>query len=283
MVSIQVRAAGMNPADLKQLAAPSSQHSLPLSLGYEVAGVISGMGPNARLASGGGEVGDEVIAFRVSGGYASELIVPDVDVFAKPQNLSFPEAANLLLAGSTAAEMLHRARVRSGETILLHGASGAVGVSVLQQAREIGAHVIGSASRSRFDVVKRFGGTPIEYGEGLLERTRAAAPDGVSAALDTGGTDEAIRVSLSMAHDRDRVVSIVAAAEAQAERFTYISSRLPASSAYRDEVRSRLIALAALGKLEVPMARTFPFSRAPEALSLLSRGHPGGKIALIPD
>jgi len=75
--------------------------------------------------------GDEVLAFRIDGGYASVLTVPAADVFAKPVGLDFPAAANLLLVGATAADTLRTVEVEAGDTVLVHGASGSVGVSVL--------------------------------------------------------------------------------------------------------------------------------------------------------
>ncbi|QIG38127.1 NADP-dependent oxidoreductase [Microbacterium sp. 4R-513] len=289
-VTIAVRAAGVNPADYKHIRssrAPGSEE-LPIPIGYEVAGVVTAIGgPDAggqptRIGSGDVAVGDEVLAFRVTGGYATDLTVPARDVFAKPAAISFPEAANLLLAGSTAAEMLHVTRVREGDTILVHAASGAVGVSVLQQARLLGARAIGTASRGSFDVVERFGGTPVEYGDGLAGRVRELAPDGVAAALDGIGTDEAIEVSLELVADRSRIVTIVAGQRAKEDGFVIIGGAMPASKAYRDEVRAELVRLAGAGELVVPMARTYPLAEAVEALELVRTGHPGGKVALIP-
>ena len=144
-VTIEVRAAGMNPSDYKGLAR-GDRVSLPRPVGSEVAGVLAALGPGTEIASGGGAVGDEVLAFRIAGGYASAVTVPAADVFAKPAALDFPAAANLLLAGATAAETLHRVKAAAGETILVHGASGAVVVSVLQQARLLGVRAIGTAS-----------------------------------------------------------------------------------------------------------------------------------------
>jgi NADPH:quinone reductase-like Zn-dependent oxidoreductase len=203
-------------------------------------------------------------------------------VFAKPAALGFPEAANLLLAGTTAAEMVALTDVAAGDTVLLHGASGAVGVSVLQQARRLGARVIGTASEARFDVVERFGGVPVAYGDGLEERVRAAAPGGVDVALDAVGTDEAIDVSLALVPDRARVLTIASMARAAADGFRAVGGAQPASAAFRDEARAGLIALAGAGELIVPIARTFPFTDAPTALDLLRTQHPGGKLALIP-
>jgi NADPH:quinone reductase-like Zn-dependent oxidoreductase len=279
-VTIEVRAAGMNPADYKHVARGGDRSLLPLRVGYEVAGVLRAIGPETEIASGGGAVGDEVLAFRISGGYATTVTVPAKDVFAKPENLGFPEAANLFLAGSTAAEALHVVGVKAGETILVHGASGAVGVSVLQQARVIGARVIGTASEKNFAVIREFGGEPVAYGHGLEQRVRDAAPDGVVAAIDTVGTDEAIDVSLALVADRQRIVSI-ASARSSAEGIKGIGGQMPESAKFRDEVRPRLVQLAADGRLVVPIARTFPLDDALDAMKLLSGQHPGGKLALL--
>jgi NADPH2:quinone reductase len=280
-VTIAVRAAGMNPADAKHVAR-GDEAEFPKAIGYEVAGVVSAIGADTTIASGPVAVGDEVLAFRISGGWATEVTVAAGDVFAKPPRLSFAEAANLLLAGSTAAEMLNATHVGAGDTLLVHGASGAVGVSVLQQAALRGARVIGTASKSSFDVVTRYGGTPVTYGDGLEQRVREAAPEGVVAALDCVGTDEAVDVSLALVADRDRIVTIAAAERAKAEGFTAIAGAIPASQAYRDSVRADLLRLAAEGRLVVPVARTFPLADALEAVTLLMGRHPGGKLALEP-
>lgn len=283
-VTIQVRAAGMNPADFKHVARPGDRGALPVAIGYECSGVISAMGAGTEIASGGGAVGDEVLAFRIRGGYSSAITVKAADVFAKPATVSFEEAAGLLLVGTTAAEMLHVTGVAAGETVLVHGASGSVGVSVLQQASSIGrVRILGTASEKNFDVVRRFGGEPIAYGPGLEERVRDAAPDGIHAALDTVGTDEAIDTSLALLPEqRGRIVSIAAMGRAEAEGYRIIGGAMPASAVFRDAVRSRLIELAARGELVVPIARSYPLSEARAALEELAAQHPGGKLVLIP-
>ncbi len=166
---------------------------------------------------------------------------------------------------------------------MLHGASGAVGVSALQQARLLGAHVIGTASEQNFGMITRFGGIPVQYGPGLEDRIRQLAPGGVVAALDTAGTDEAIDVSLALVQDRTRIVSIVAFGRAQQEGYQAISGFIPASGAFRENVRAHLVKLAAEGKLVVPVAQMFPFAQAKSALELLMSRHPGGKLALLPE
>jgi NADPH:quinone reductase-like Zn-dependent oxidoreductase len=283
-VTIEVRAAGVNPTDYKGFSGlmSSDPAALPIRPGYEVAGVVTAIGADTRLASGGGAVGDAVVAFRVpGGGYSSAITVAAEDVFAKPDSLDFPEAANLFLVGSTASDMLRVVPPSAGETVLVHGAYGSVGVVLLQLLRARGVRAIGTASEARFDEVRRFGGEPVAYGDGLERRVRAVAPDGVDAAYDCVGTDEAVDVSLAVA-PKDRIVTIAAQGRAQQDGFRAVGGRDPESAAYRDSVRADLLALAASGDLVVPMARTYPLTHAAEALTLLAEQHPGGKIALIP-
>jgi NADPH:quinone reductase len=279
-VTIDVRAAGLNPADAKHIAPGQDPKLLPLSIGYEVAGVVTELGPGTDLASGGGAVGDEVVASPITGGYTTAITVPASGVFAKPTTLDFAEAASLLLVATTAADLLHASGAREGETVLLHGAAGAVGVMVLQQARRLGVRVIGTASQSNFDYVRRFGGTPVQYGPGLLDRVRAAA-EGVAAALDTVGSDEAADVSLALVGDRKRVVTIAAAPRAKADGYVFVGASNPESGPFRARARSGLLKQAQDGELVVPMAQTFAFEDAPAALTMLTSPHAPGKLALV--
>ncbi|NKF33157.1 NADP-dependent oxidoreductase, partial [Pseudomonas sp. BGM005] len=91
----------------KHVATPRDGVELPVPIGYEISGVVTAIGPVTRIGSGEVSLGDEVIAFRVRGGFATELTVPAEKAFSKPTTLTHAEAANLLLAGTTAAEMLH--------------------------------------------------------------------------------------------------------------------------------------------------------------------------------
>jgi NADPH:quinone reductase len=282
-VTICIRASGMNPADYKSFSPGQDPALLPLTVGYEAAGVIVSVGPETTIGTGGGGVGHEVIAYQIRGGYASAITVPAADVFAKPAVLSFTQAANLLLAGTTAAELLSTADVADGDTVLLHGAAGAVGVSVLQQARLIGARVIGTASEANFGVVKGFGGIPITYGDGLTERVRRATPEGLAAVLDTVGSDEAVDASLALLEDRHRFVTLAAFGRAAKEGFVGIGLVNPKSAPFRAQARARIVELAAARNLTVPMARTFTFEDARNAVALLAGPHPSGKLALVLD
>jgi len=280
-VTVEVLAAGVNPADASHVA-EGRRGPFPRGVGYEIAGVLTAIGPDTEIASGGGSVGDEVLAFRVLGGWASDMNVAARDVFAKPGALTFGQAANLLLAATTASEMLHVTAVEPGETVLVHGASGAVGVSLLQQAALLGIRVVGTCGRPRSDEVRRFGGEPVSYGSGLEERVREAAPEGIAAALDCVGTDEAVDVSLALVSERARVVTIAAKQRGADVGIRVIGGDLADSATYRDGVRANLVRLAAEGGLEVPMARTYPLERALDAAKFLSGRHPGGKVALLP-
>ena len=166
--------------------------------------------------------------------------------------------------------MLDVTGARPGETILVHGASGAVGVSVLQQARLLGIRVIGTASEPNTGVVMRYGGEHVVYGDGLEQRVRDLAGGPVAASLDCVGTDEAIDVSLALVADRSRIVSIANFERAERDGYRVIMGRFPASAVFRDRVRAHLIDLAGRGDLVVPIARTFPLSEADAAMRFLA-------------
>jgi NADPH:quinone reductase len=281
-VTVEVRAAGMNPADYKHFGPGQDPSLLPISVGSEVAGVIAAIGTGTEISLGGGAVGDEVVAFQVSDGYSSALTAPAADVFAKPATLTFPQAANLLLVGTTAAETVEVVRLASGETLLVHAAAGGVGTSVVQQAVLLGATVIGIAAERHFEAVRGFGATPVAYGPGLEQRVRAAAPGGVDAVIDTIGVEEAVDVSLALVSDRNGIVSTAAFARAGQDGFQVVGARNPRSGPFRAAARPAILKLAAEGKLTVPIAETFPLSEAPRAVQALHGADPYGKLALVP-
>jgi NADPH:quinone reductase len=281
-VTVEVRAAGMNPADYKHFGPGQDPKLLPLTIGNEVSGVIAAIGAGTEIASGAGAVGDEVVVFRVSAGYSSALNAPAADVFAKPATLTFPQAANLLLVGTTAAETLDVVGLASGETLLVHAAAGGVGTSVAQQAVLLGATVIGTAAERDFDPVRGFGATPVAYGPGLEERVREAAAGGIDAVIDTIGVDEAIDVSLALLGDRKRLVSTAAFARAQQDGFQIVGATNPRSGPFRAAARPKILELAAQRKLTVPIAATYSLSDTPRAVQALRGAHPYGKLALVP-
>ncbi len=286
-VTVEVRAAGVNPIDHKLAsgAMGTDESRLPLRLGFEVAGVVTAVGreraegPAGRLA-----VGDEVIGYPVSGGYAEAVTVPATSVFPKPSTLSFEEAAGLSLTGVTAYHLVEATGVGPGDTVLVHGAAGGVGLMTAQLALLRGATVVGTASPRRHERLRDLGVVPVAYGDGLLARVRDAAPHGVDVALDTVGTDEAVDVSLALVRDRNRVASVAAFDRAGREGIRLLGSGpgADAGTEVRDRGRLVLTGLAEEGRLRVVVARSFALEDAAEAHRVVRAGHAGGKVVLVP-
>jgi len=276
---VAVRAAGVNPADVKSYRNDGDPSRLPLPLGYEAAGVVTAVGPESAVA-----VGDEVIVFRARGAYATDLVVDDSTLTPKPGSLDWPAAAGLMLAGATAVHTLEATGVSDGDTVLVHGGAGGVGLNAVQLARRRGARVIATASEANHELLRELGAEPVTYGDGLAERVRALAPDGVDAALDLVGTDEAMDVSLELVADRDRIASI-----ANFDRGPRESIRLlgggpgaDAGDELRMAARPELARLAGTGELRVLVAATYPLTEAADAHRQISTGHTTGKIILVP-
>jgi NADPH:quinone reductase-like Zn-dependent oxidoreductase len=285
-VLLEVRAAGVNPADWKAVSGAwgADPSRLPLRLGYEVAGVVTAVGPDADGAAGPVSVGDEVIAQPVQGGYASELVVRAADVVPKPAALGWAEAGGLLLTGTTAAHAVTAVGVTSGDTLLVHGAAGGVGQAAVQLAVERGARVIGTAGPSSAELLRRLGAEPVAYGDGLADRVREAAPDGVTAAIDAIGTDEALDVSLDLVADRQRIATVANFARAAKEGVQVLGNGPGADPGtdVRRAARLELVRLAEEGRLQVAVEATFALEDAASAHRRGMAGHSHGKLVLLP-
>jgi NADPH:quinone reductase-like Zn-dependent oxidoreductase len=279
-VLVDVRAAGANPVDYKLYSGEmgSDPSSLPMPIGLEAAGVVA-VAPRETSYTGLLTVGDEVIVTNVRGGYADQVVAGVSDVGHKPASLSFEEAAGLLLAGGTAWHLLTKTAVGMGDTVLIHGASGGVGLLAVQLAVARGAKVIATASPARHDQLRKYGAQPVTYGEGLADRVRAIAP--VDAALDLVGTDEALDTSVELVADRGRIATIAGFGRA-AELGIAALTGADGGQEIRDAARIELIELAAAGKLEVTVDRSFPLAEAAEAHRYLQTGHARGKVVLVP-
>jgi NADPH2:quinone reductase len=286
-VRIHVHAAGTNPIDYKMYSGALRQGpaELPMRLGLEAAGVVTAVADGAAEGPAGPlHLGDEVIAFPIEGGYAADLIVPASSVVPKPSTLSFEQASGLMLTGTTAIHALTAAAVGSGDTVVIHGASGGVGLAAVQLAVAAGARVIATASESRHADLRELGAAPVTYGEGLLERIRAVAPDGVDAAVDAVGTDEAIDTSVALVARRDRIVT-VAAFQRGFELGLKVLGRAPGAdrgTAVRAAGRLELTRLAEAGAHRVLVAASYPLAEAAAAHRALATGHTHGKIVLVP-
>lgn len=284
-VLLDVRAAGVNPVDWKLYSGRfGTDHSmLPLRLGFEATGVVLSVGEGALGPSGPVSVGDEVIAFRVAGAYAERLVVKADAVVPCPREMSWEQAGGLLLTGATAVHALTATAVAAGDTLLLHGASGGVGHLAVQIAVASGARVIATASESRHAYLTELGAEPTVYGDGLADRVRALAPDGVDAAIDTVGTDEAVDVSLELVADRDRIATIVARGRAAEAGIKLLGGgpRADPGEAIRNAARLELVRLVEAGKLEV-RARSLPLDDVAAAHRESAEGHTVGKVVLVP-
>jgi NADPH:quinone reductase len=220
------------------------------------------------------------VAHPVDGGYAASVVAPATVVVPKPPAVDWTVAGSILLVGRTAAHALQVAAAKPGETLLVHGAAGGVGQIAVQLAVQDGVRVIGTARESNHDLLRGYGVIPVTYGPGLADRVRALAPDGVDAAIDTIGTDEAVDTSLELVADHRRIVSIAAFGRADTG-IVLISGDDPETNV-RAESWRRLLAGAADGSLKVVVARTYPLAEAAEALQFVRDGHAGGKVVLVP-
>jgi NADPH:quinone reductase-like Zn-dependent oxidoreductase len=285
-VLLDVRAAGINPADWKSYtgAFGADPGKLPLRLGFEAAGVVAAAGEGAEGPAGELSVGDEVIGFRLAGAYASELVVPGATLVPKPVGMDWAEAAGLMLTGATAVHALTATAVGTGDTLLVHAAAGGVGLMLVQIAVARGARVLGTTGGDGDELVRRFGGEPVRYGAGLAERVRELAPEGVTAAVDAVGTDEALDVSLELVPDRQRIATIANFARGGLAGVKVLGNGPGADpgTELRAAARLELTRLVESGELEVVVAGTFPLEDVAAAHREGMAGHSHGKLVLVP-
>jgi NADPH:quinone reductase-like Zn-dependent oxidoreductase len=211
-------------------------------------------------------------------------VTPAETVIAKPSSQSFEEASGLMLTGTTAVHALTKVSVKSGDTVLIHGGAGGVGLLAIQLAVADGATVIATASEGSHELLRELGAQPVTYGEGLGERVRALAPNGVDAALDLVGSDEAADVSLELVGDRSRIVTIVGSSRAGTLGIQAIGAGPGADpgTELRAAARLDLVKRVEAGSLRVIVDSTYPLTEVASAHRELKAGHAHGKIVLIP-
>ncbi|MFK4808366.1 zinc-binding alcohol dehydrogenase family protein [Microbacterium sp. ZW CA_36] len=283
-VAIRVTAAGVNPIDakLRSGARPSGEITDPRRVGGDGAGVVIAVGDEVD----GFRAGDPVVFAGASGAYATEVVVAADRVFARPPQVSAAEGAALGIPVGTAYQALRSLGVGSGDTLLVHGGSGAVGQAVIQFAVLWGATVIATSSERRFDRVSALGAIPVSYGDGLADRVREVAPHGVTAAIDAAGTDEALQTSVELVPDRQRIVTLVRGRDAGGLGIRAFSggSPLPLTAqqqAWRTEAVPVAVALMAAGRFSVELGPSFALADAADAHRAIEAGV-DGKITLVP-
>ncbi len=285
------------------------QPAFPFVPGYDLVGIVEDLGPGGA----GVAVGQRVAAVTKIGGWASHVVLPAADLVPVPDGLDAAAAETAVVNGVTAWQMLHRlARVRAGQTVLVHGASGGVGVLLVQLARLAGARVIGTASPAKHDAVRALGAEPLDYHvDDLAARVRALAPGGVDAVFDNVGgqglhdswrmlTRGGTLVSYGMASKLDGQGSMMAAFIPLLGRI-YLWNALPNGRhahfydlwsgkrlrprAFRRKMRAALtevFALLAQGRIQARVARQLPLEQAAEGLRLAESGTVSGKVVLLP-
>jgi NADPH:quinone reductase-like Zn-dependent oxidoreductase len=269
-VRIAVRAAGLNPSDWKKREG-LMDGELPQTMGHEAAGVVDELGQGVPDAA----VGDRVFGFSTEEAAQAELAV--LSYYAPiPASLDFAGAAALPTAIETATRALDQLDVGAGSTLLINGASGSVGSAAVQLAVARGARVTGTASPANHDYLRSLGARPVAYGEGLVERVRAVAPDGVDVALDVAGSG-VLPELIELASGREHVITVADFGGAQEHGVAFSSG----------DAGRAVHALAGIGQLieagrfSLPVAQTFPLAEVAEAHRIGEGGHVRGKLVLL--
>jgi NADPH:quinone reductase-like Zn-dependent oxidoreductase len=276
-VLVQVKAAGINPGEGKIRAGELRSRfpaTFPSGEGSDLAGIVTSTGPGVN----GFSAGDEVIGYTDNRASHAEYVVVDVqNLTPRPAGVPWDVAGSLFVAGATAYAAVRAVAAATGDTVVVAGAAGGVGSIAVQLARLAGASVIGLASETNHVWLAEHGIIPVSYGDGVAERIKTAAAPQVDALIDTQGGDY-VQLALDLGVEPERIDTIVNFAAVADHGVKAEGNAAGASAA----VLAELAALVAAGKLEVPIAATFPLSQVRDAYTELERGHTRGKIVLIP-
>jgi NADPH:quinone reductase-like Zn-dependent oxidoreductase len=273
-VRVAVRAAGVNPFDGKVRSGAMEQQfttQLPKVLGIEVAGVVDALGEGVTDVA----VGDRVLGWAAgsTGSYAELALSRTYGVL--PDEVTFEQAVTIPVAAETAGRVLDLLELKPGETLLLLGASGAVGEVGAQLALQRGATVIGTAGEANQDRLRALGVTVTTYGDGLVDRVKSLAPQGIDAVFDAAGKG-ALPDAITLRGGTDRVVTIADPAAFELG-VTFTSQGDPSVVDL-----SGLARHLASGELTTTIGAVFPFAQAAQAHTAVDSGHAGGKVVLTP-
>ncbi|MDQ6784382.1 MAG: NADP-dependent oxidoreductase [Actinomycetota bacterium] len=269
---VKVKAVGVNPVDHKirsgAMANPNATPTFPAVLGVEASGVVVAVGSDVD----GFSVGDEVLGKAAAdhGTYAEHAVLLAQATTSKPPKISFVQAAALPVAGGTAWDALEALSVAEGETLLINGIGGGVGVMAAQLARNRGVAVFGSGSEAKRPMAESLGATLVDYNRGdVAGQMRQLVPNGVDAVFDAVG-GEAMRKVAALA-DPARIVSIADPS------VTDLGGRFVLSSPAGVAAVADMVAE---GKLDPKVLETYPFAEAAQALRAVESGHVLGKIVI---
>ncbi|MER5785542.1 NADP-dependent oxidoreductase [Streptomyces mobaraensis] len=274
-VRVRVTAAGLNPMDWQITTQPDMAArfgiTLPAGFGSDFAGVVDEVGTHAT----GFTTGDRVYGAAIGRSVAEFVLVktPAATLWPTPEGVSDEVAGVLPVSGLTAAAALDAIGVHAGDTVLIGGAAGGVGVFAVQLAKLTGARVLGTASQSTFAFLHGLGAEPVAYGPGLTERVRALAPEGITAATDLFGRDAAeTALELGVAPERISVVADGPAPPPGVHKAGALDARPGTLERITDAIRSN--------EITVPIAATFPIERIREAVTMQAQRHVHGKIVI---
>lgn len=271
---VRVLAAALNPVDWKVTSSEEIGKafgvSVPAGFGNDFAGVVDEVGPDVE----GFTVGDRVYGGARGHAVADYVVVePGKDaLFHTPAGIDDNTASALLIAGRTADAALDTIGVGAGDTVLIGGAAGGVGVFAVQLARHFGARVIGTSSPTSFEFLQSLGAEPVAYGDGLADRVREIAPDGITAATDLHGT-EVIDTALELGVPAERISTITVPNPPAGVRGTGGGDATPGAL-------ERITELILSGELVVPIEATFPIEQVRQAVVKQSAGHVKGKVVI---
>lgn len=271
-VRVRVTAAGLNPMDWGLAARPEAAArfgiTLPSGFGYDFAGVVDEVGPGV----GGTAVGDRVHGGALGRAVADFVVLEASDaLFPTPDAISDEVASTLPVAGSTAAAALAAVGLRAGDTLLIGGAAGGVGIFAVQLARLAGATVIGTAAEGTFPFLRKLGAEPVTYGPGLAGRVRELGD--ITAATDLFGT-ETVEAALELGVPPERISTIsVGPNPPGGVRATGGADAEPGALA-------KIADAIAAGRLTVPVAAVFPVEKIRDAVALQAARHVHGKVVV---
>jgi NADPH:quinone reductase-like Zn-dependent oxidoreductase len=274
-VLVRVKAASINPGEWK--IREGMLHSrwpatFPSGQGSDLAGVVEAVGAGTE----GFAVGDEVAGFTDNRASHATLVVTDAgNLVRKPAGVPWEAAGSLFVVGTTAYAAVRAVELTPGDTVAVSGAAGGVGSLTVQLARQAGASVIGIAGAANQEWLREHRVTPVEYGEGLADRLRAAGP--VTAFIDTHG-DGYVKLALELGVPADRIDTVADFPAIEEYGVKGEGSATAATAAVVGEVA----AMVDRGEVEIPIAATFPLTEVRAAYELLEQGHTRGKIVLLP-
>ena len=276
-VVVEVRAAGINPGEVAiRIGALAERFpaSFPSGEGSDLAGVVHSVGAGVTEFAGG----DEVLgwSWRRSS-HAEYVAVPVTQLITKLPRISWEVAGSLYVVACTAYAAVRAVAADRGDTIAVSAAAGGVGTVVVQLLRTKDVTVLGIASETHHGWLAEQGAIPIAYGDGLVDRLKAAAPNGIDAFIDLFGP-EYVQLAVDLGVEPDRVETIISWAKAQ-ELGAKAEGSVDASTT---DVLSYMAELVESGRLEIPVAATYPLENVREAFAELEQRHTHGKIVLIP-